>query len=263
MNLVKENLSLFVPALVELVDYKDFPWERIDKLFLKKIDTRMTQHKEGDVIEASIYDIIIAAKIQNIQALRLLQFFNKLFEELNDNLNPIEKLLVRTNAKQMMCAFDINYLNFLGELATLNYLIKTKRYELKGIEEKIANGKTIDFKLQSIKDKKIVLVEILNIHLNPSRVVENDEAIKKFLFKKIIEKIEAKRNGLLGEQPFFLIPVIWGGWKDIEIYSNFFKTNKIDVFKTMEPFAYLQHSDGKGHYRYYFDAISNLIFRSP
>jgi hypothetical protein len=37
MNLVKENLSIYVPSLVELIGENDFPWDNIDKKFNKKL----------------------------------------------------------------------------------------------------------------------------------------------------------------------------------------------------------------------------------
>jgi hypothetical protein len=261
MNLVKENLKLFVPALVELVDGKDFPWTKIDSLFSEKIKMRKAEFKgETIIIEASIYDIIVEAKQQNSSALGLLDFLDKLFEELNDNLNKTERQLVRRNIKQMLISFDCKYLNFIGEIATLNNLVKSKLFRLLSIEEKISNGKSIDFKLLNIEQNKIMLVEIVNIHLNNDKVVDESEAIRLFLTGKLTDKKKLKSINLNNEIQFYLIPVIWGSAKSLKVYSDFYKSNSLNLEGILEPVAYLTYSDKAGYYyKHYFTTISKLF----
>ncbi len=260
MKLVKENLKLFIPALIEFVDGQDFPWGKIDKLFSDKITDRISESNgETIVVEASIYDIIVAAKKQNSSAIGLLDFLNKLFEELTDTLDSDEKSLIKSNVKQMLISLDSKYLNFLGEIATLNNLIKSNVYRLVDIEHKIANGKSIDFKLRHIEQNKFLLVEIVNIHLDSNRVDDNADAIRKFLTHKLSEKIKSKKARLNNDFSFYLIPVIWGGWKDIKIYSEFFKSNKLDLPDVIEPVSYLTYTDNAGYYEHYFKTISNLF----
>jgi uncharacterized protein YlaI len=260
MNLVKENLRIFIPALVDLVDEKDFPWEKINNLFTQKIKDRISD-SNGEIIkvEASIYDIIVEAKKQNLTAIGLLDFLNKLFEELTDNLEASEKLLIKSNVKQMLISLDNKYLNFLGEIATLNNLIKSKAYRLIAIEERIPNGKSIDFKLQHINKQKPILVEIVNIHLDSKKVENNPEAIRTYLTCKLTKKIESKTSNLVKKIQFHLIPVIWGSSKDLKIYSDFFKSNSLNMLDVEEPIAYLTYSDTAGYYEHYFQTISKLF----
>lgn len=260
MNLVLENLKLFIPALVQLVDGRDFPWDSIDLLFSEKIKDRISKLTgETLEIEASIYDIIVEAKKQNSKAIGLLHFLNKLFEELTDTLETNEKLLVKSNVKQMLTSLDSKYLDFLGEIATLNNLIKSKMYRLVAIEEKLPNGKSIDFKLRHIEQNKFYLVEIVNIHLNSNRVEDNPDAIRKFLTHRLSNKLKAKNLKLDNGTIFYLIPVIWGGWQQIKIYSNFFRTNGLGLQNVIEPVSYLTYTDGAGYYEHYFKTVSNLF----
>lgn len=261
MNLVKENLKLFVPALVELVDGKDFPWTKIDNLFSEKIKMRKAKcNNETIIVEASIYDIIVEAKQQNSSAIGLLDFLDKLFEELNDNLNKTERQLVRSNIKKMLISFDSKYLNFLGEIATLNNLIKSKSFRLISIEEKIPNGKSIDFKLLNIEQNKTMLVEIVNIHLNNEKVENDSEAIRVFLTGKLTDKKETKSLKLDNLVQFYLIPVIWGSAENLKVYSDFYRFNSLNLDGILEPVAYLTYSDKTGHYyKHYFTTISKLF----
>lgn len=260
-NLVKSNLQLFLPALVELVaDSRDFPWDKIDRLFSKKLQDRIVDFNNGkSQVEATIYDVIIEAKKGNTTAIGHLDFLNKLFEELSDNLNPSEKRLVKTNVKHMLITFDKNHRNYIGEIAVLNNLIKSKNYRLNGIEIKLANGKSIDFKLEVIGKEKFVLVEVMNIHLEENRIDDSAEAIEKFLTDRFLQKLESKMVTLADKLKFYIVPVIWGGWRNIKVYSEFFKTNSIKINNVIEPVSYLTYSDGKGYYEHHFKTISSLF----
>lgn len=260
-NLVKSNLQLFLPALVEMVgDSKDFPWHKIDRLFSKKLQNRIIDFNNGkNLIEATIYDIIIEAKKGNATAIGHLDFLNKLFEELSDNLSLSEKGLVKTNVKHMLITLDKNHRNYIGEIAVLNNLIKSKTYRLNGIETKLPNGKSIDFKLEIIGKEKFLLVEVMNIHLEENRIDDSACAIEKFLTDRFLQKIESKTMALTESIEFFLVPVIWGDWRNLKVYSDFFKAKSIKLNNVIEPVSYLTYSDDKGYYEHHFKTISKLF----
>ncbi|HEY8659023.1 MAG TPA: hypothetical protein VIL78_08295 [Hanamia sp.] len=262
MNSVKTNLEFYLPALIELIDFSDFPWGKIDQSFSKKWEQRtLESNGEKMLIEASIYDIIIETKKGKRQAIGLLDFLNKLFEELNGNLILSEKVLVRSNAKSMLKAFDSRYLNFVGEMGVLNNMIKSGTYRLSGIEHKLPNGKSVDFKLtQTIKNEEI-LVEIVNIHLDAERVEGNAEAIERFLAHKLTAKMADKKQKLVEDVAIYLIPVLWGGWEDIQVYSDYFKNNQLALPFTLEPVAYLQYNDGANYFEHHFKTVSHLFDR--
>ncbi|MCW3110733.1 MAG: hypothetical protein JWQ09_5239 [Segetibacter sp.] len=260
MNLVKVNLELYLPALVELIDFDDFPWDKIDQAFSAKWEQRTIESNgEKMLIEASIYDIIIEAKKNNRQAIGLLDFLNRLFEELANTLTPPEKILVRSNAKSMLKAFDSKYLNFVGEMGTLNNMIKSGAYRLNGIEYKLPNGKSVDFKLTQTVKNEVILVEIVNLHLDADRVEDDAAAIIKFLTHKLSTKMADKKQNLTNDIVIYLIPVLWGGWKEIKIYSDFFKNNQFSIQNTLEPIAYLQYNDGKNYFQHHFKTVSHLF----
>lgn len=103
----KTNLKYYVPSLVELVDNKDFPWNKIERMFTEKLNQRVDSiDGEHLLVEASIYDIIVQVKKDNIQATGLLHYFNHLFKELLDHLSATEKLHIRSNVKSMLKSFD-------------------------------------------------------------------------------------------------------------------------------------------------------------
>jgi len=258
--LVKVNLEIFLPALVELVDFRDFPWDKIDQAFTAKWQERTIASKgEPMIVEASIYDVIIGAKKGKREAIGLLDFFNKLFEELVDNLTPPEKVLVRSSVKSMLKALDSKYLNFVGEIGVLNNMIKSGGYRLNAIEQILQNGKSVDFKFTKTINGEIIMVEVVNIHLDADRVENNITAIDKFLTNKLAVKMADKKQNLTINEDIHLVPVLWGGWENIRIYSNYFRNNKLSLSFAVEPIAYLQYNNRENYFEHHFKTVSHLF----
>jgi hypothetical protein len=260
MNLVKENLKIFTPQIVTLVDSENFPWGRINSKFNKRID-KILAEETSDVfnLEATIYDHIISAKKKNSSSLGLLKYFNLLFKELNKNLVGVERDLVKTNVINMLSSFDKQFLNYLGELAVLNQLIKSSTFSLIACEEELPNGKSIDFLFENKIEPMKLLVEVVNIHINDEKVEKDNDKIKIFFQTKLEQKIDSKKQGLDQEIDFHLVPVIWGGIDSLKIYEDFFKNNSIDIPCVYEPMAYLTYSDDHEYYEHYFNPVSKLF----
>lgn len=258
MNRVKENIKLFLPALIEIVGDSDFDWNYIDNLFSKKLNERTLKAGGGTLlIEATIYDIIIQVKKGNQEAIRLLSFFQKLLEELSTNLIEEEQKLVKKNVRNLLISFDSKYLNFVGEIAVLNNLLKSKMYRLEDVETKLSSKKSIDFTVKKIDNRKLFLVEIVNIHLDSNKIENDETKIKKFFADRLVNKIKSKKSS----EDFFLVPVLWGGWKDVKIYSDYFKKNRMDIKNVLEPVSYVTFSDphNANHYFHRFGNVSNLF----
>ena len=261
--MLSTNISFYLPSLIKIIDETnlDFDWDNIDNLFSKEIKAR-TERANGEtsIIEATLYDLIVEVKKENSQAGRLLDFFNKLWEELSINLTSEEKKLIKPTIRNILTAFDRRYLDFTGEILVLNNLIKSKIYRLEKVEEKLPNKKTIDFKLKCIADGSFKLVEIVNIHLDSSKVNSEENLIKTFLEGRLSKKIAAKKL-LLDNVDFFLVPVLWGGWKDIQVYSEYFKKNKMHIQNVIEPVSYLTFTDPNdiSFVMHRFGNVSNLF----
>jgi hypothetical protein len=260
INRVKENIKFYLPAITDIIGDTDFGWERIDKLFSDELVKRTVKaNKNGGTykVEATIYDIIIEVKKGNIEAMRFLSFFKRLLEELADNLTSEEKKSIKKNIRDFLTRFNVKYLDYVGELAVINNLIKSKIYRLESVETKLSSEKHIDFKIRKIEDGKIYLVEVVSIHLDSNKVEDDEEKIKAFLNYRLAKKIESKKS----DTNFFLVPVLWGRWQDINIYSDYFKKNKMHLINVLEPVAYITFTDPKNEIFYFhrFGNVSNLF----
>lgn len=259
MNLAKENIAFYLPSILKFIPVDDHDWYRIDELFSTKLQERFQNYMgKTIIIEASIFDIIIEVKKQNSQAIRLLDFFNNIILKLSSNLDESEIMLVAKNIKDILVTLDVRYLNYVGEIAILNNLIDTKEYKIEAVEAELSDStKTIDFKLRKISDNSLYLVEVVNIHIDSDRIENDPEKIKKFLNHRLTQKIESKET----KTNFYLIPVIWSGWHELKIYSEFFKNHKLENQNIIEPFSYITFIDPKNEhiFMHRFNRLSTLF----
>jgi hypothetical protein len=236
--------------------------DKIDNLFNEKLENRKLT-SIGKQIEMCIYDTIVQANKNRPEAFRYLDFINKLCGELSELLNEEEKKLISLNIYNMLISFDLKYLNFFGEILVLNNLMKTKKYRLHAVEIKLSNGKEIDFVLQSISSNNLIQIEIVNLQPNEKKVEPDNNAIRAFLTKRLIDKIKTTQIGLNDKSEFILIPVIWGSAKVLKIYYDFFQRESIQIENVLEPHAYGTFIEENGVYIHRFCKISNLFTFNP
>lgn len=260
INFVKLNVSLFIPSMLELVAEGNFPWDKIDKLFRAELRQRiLLANGESITVDATIFDVIIEAKKSNSTAIGYLDFLNRLFQELSDNLTTSEKILANSIITNMLSKHDKGYWGYVAEVATLNNLIKSKSYSLMACEVQLEGTKPIDFKLLNVKTNTYVFVEVLSLHLESHKIHEDPNLMKAFLQGRIDKKLQDKGIDPESHANLYLIPVLWGDKTAIKKYSDFFKNNSLDIKNVLEPLSYITYSDGNGYYEHYFQTISNLF----
>lgn len=260
MNLVKKNLSLFIPSIVEFLEGQDFPWTKIERNFNKQIEKRFENADNKPItVEANIYDVIIACKQGRKGFFGLLIYFNRLFEELNKNLDKESKKVVKTTIRNLLSSYNHSYLNFIGELSVLNNLIKSEMTELIRCEKSIDNNKSIDFEINFKSNGMKVLIEVVNIHLDPQKTEDDPAKIETFLKGKLTEKRNEKTKDRSYGDVIHLIPVLWGSVDDLRIYERFYMTTKFSLPLTYEAMAYLTYSDDNDYYEHYFNPITKLF----
>ena len=88
-----------------------------------------------------------------------------------------------------------NFLNPIGELSALKYLLSDNKNTLVTMESSYPNGRPKDFLLKSNSDLDEVLVEVVNIH-TPVEPVEWEE-LKSFYWKNWKLRLTGRRLGLL------------------------------------------------------------------
>lgn len=259
-TLLQYHLSQHLPELIKFIGERNFPWKEIDDAIEKNLNKRVEKAKGGTLLfEINLYDNIILAKENDIIATGFLEFVNTIFKELLLNLSPAEKELIILKTKDVLKQLDNSFLNFVGELAVLNNLIKSKAYTLKGTEYKLSNNKSIDYLIRKTDSKNLMLVEILNIHINNEKVLSDKEEIRKFFTDRLSQKIEDKTKSLVNEIDFILITVLWGKPKAMKVYKDFFSTETLLVKNVLEPCCLLMFIDENNKYTHRFGTLSTAF----
>lgn len=263
---VKENITLHLPSIIALVGENRFPWNDVEHLFDKEVDKQTKRcealNTESVIVEANIFYLIIQAKKQNAQAIRHLDGLNQILTSLNNHLGMEGRKLLQPTIWSFLTAFDNRYQDFMGEMAILNNLMTTSRYNLKAVEMQLENSKTVDFVVQEKDDLwRFHLVEIMNIHLNDNKVQEDDQLIKNFIEGRINRKLKTKGEGLPEHMQLTVIPVLWGGHEALKIYSDFYKRNQLQLTGSQEPFAFMQmiHPENEKVYFHRFMRLSKIF----
>lgn len=253
--------NVYLPSLMEVIGDMHLDWDNIDKMFLDKYQQRVKLANGGilENVSACVYDIIVEAKKENRSAIIYLNFLNRLFSELSVNISDKERQLIKTNIRNFLTRLDKDYLNYVGEIAVLNNLLNSKLYTLDKVEKKLPNGKSIDFTMKRVSNNSTFLLEIDNIHLKSDKIENDAYKIKSFFNYRYKQKLDEKKVNLNKNIDLTVVHVLWGGWKDLKIYSDYFKNNKNQTDNILEPVAYLSFSNDEGFFANRFGNISNLF----
>jgi len=235
-------------------------WSEISRKFQETYDARLVQYNQkGSLrVAASFFDVISAALNKQESAIRLLDYFQKLFEEISDRLNAKQKQQLKSTVYNLLITNDTQYLHFIGELSVLNQLIKSGNYIFQETEFNLGNGKSVDFHFKDIRTGKDILIEVYNIVLD--RDFEGKEQIKKFLTHRLSQKINNKTKGRTDLLNFELVPVIWATKENLQRLSNFYKSgNVISVPNCLPACAYLAFTTDDSQNIHRFGIVHTLF----
>jgi hypothetical protein len=215
----------YLPILFKLLEGRTLDWRAINQKLEKEFNKRLEMHKKGKTkVELNFYYTIIEVSNGNKGAVRLLQFFEQLLEELNDQLGP-NKHKILDSLYGMFIELDLNFLNYVAELAVLNMLIKSYGYILKQVESPLGNGNSAEFLLDKKDGTAQDMVEVVSIR--PKTFPATDQKIIDLIDQKIAEKIGKKTKGDPKYFIFTLVPVFWGSSDELQKVAALIKDGRI------------------------------------
>ena len=263
---IQEKLKIYFPILFELLNNNKIDWKKVEKTFFKRYELYIQKHKKVNSpfqIEASFYSIITAAIKNEKPAIMLLDYIQKLFEELTDNLDDAEKKEIKNTIFGFLTNIDTKYLNYLGELSVLNQFKRRTPFKLVKTEEKLLeagpNNSTVDFKFLNKTTNEFEFVEIVSIHLNKKNTANNN-SINVLLSQKISEKLLKK--GLKENAKFFLVPVVWGNWREIKCIEQYYEKFKPIFQNTCVPVCFVPFTTQDGKLVQRFGSIDTIFANS-
>ena len=220
---VKRIMETYSPGFQNMsIALKKDLWRSIDKTTnqrLLAIREKLELLPEGQGIykEATFVGLIKSVFSDNPDpsAEATYCFFEVLLKSLGNLLEEHRQVLLVKTLHNLLVSQDNRYLNYIGEIAVLEFFLRTGEYELQGIEEQfdsdLTNEKTADLLFLQKQDSQQVFVEVLNIRLDAKGFDEASDLEdhlrskyqEKIMKKSIIpERIKKGRN-------LFVQPVMW------------------------------------------------------
>ena len=260
---LKNRLRQYIPSLFEILNDDRISWKDISNKFQKTYDARLALYnKNGSLrVTASFYDVITERQNGTTGAIHLLDYFDKLFREISDRLDNIQKQQLKSTVYNLLTSVGSDYLHYIGELllAILNQLIKSEHYIFRQTEFNLGNGNSADFYFNEMKTVKEVLIEVLNIVLK-QEIKDDDRQIRDFLDYRFKQKINRKTKGRTDLRSFQLMPVIWGPSKDLRRLAEFYKNgNTVDIINCTSASAYSTFLVDDGSYFHRFGSLASLF----
>ena len=267
MGEVEDFLKRNVPSIFTFLREEKISWNRIEKAFSKEYEKRLGKFNiigPFDV-EASFLDVIVSVNKKEKSAQIIMDFFNNVLLMLDEMLGSSERKLMKSTLRDLLLHNNKDYLNFLGELATLLFIKSQdpQNLKLKGKEVPIKNGKAIkkiDFSLHDKKENSLKLIEVANIHIH-NLSFETPEDLRGLLETRAGNKISNK----VGHSPppnFKLYQVLWFSdalkFKQIVFWLT---NNRLNIPFTYEPLAFLPIIDNNSNLvKPYFGPIMGADF---
>ncbi len=122
----------------------------------------------------------------------------------------------------------------------------------------MSNGNSFDFSFKQNKYPEItLLVEVMNIHLNTSKLEENKK-FKIFLERRLVDKYESKLTNykMKKNETYRFISLIWCDVDKIVKYREVFKSiQDSTIFDTMG----LVQISNQNNFVYHLDSMTNII----
>lgn len=257
---VKNILENQMPYLVKLLNGKNISWTKINRNLKKHLQLKKENCNNGELVDVNIFSLIIQFILENENSFGMFDFYNSTFKQLFYMLTDKELEFTHKMIKCLLTNFDYKYLNFIGEVATLNAYMSSGNFELLNIEEKIYlhNNVQADLFLKRKIDGQKFLVEIVNIHLENKDFTTIDE-MELFIGGKFNEK----HKKTFFDSPLHNLtiqPVIWTNTiEQIKLLEKVFIKYEEKVKDIRIPMCYLTFKDSDGNYEHRFEYITTIL----
>lgn len=252
----KEYVRQFLPC-IDIFNFTLKENEKIQESFAERLLYYEFQIEEKREFKgaACLIDRVFDALENDEHAIALLEFID---ERLNYVITNLDKKLIDKFKPTLLDLFinftpsgeQSHYFSRIHEIAFVALMLSTKKIAIVDIEYKLENLKCVDLVVQC-GDRK-VMMEIFSIRIERDKI-ENAESLKKFISKKIENKIQEKFDRLdesiLGN--CYLVPIFWGDLGCFVEYEDILSC-LLEHARVYPPYgvSYYHLRDGRKEYRF-------------
>jgi hypothetical protein len=273
LKLVKQNL----PKTFHLTGISDLETEKKTSDYIKRINELSPDY----ILERPhcLFDWILFASTGDKKAISFLNYIDNQCSSLLETVEPRFRNQISGVIRNMLFTMDAAsiqpnnpaYMNFLGEIIGLMYLLNSSNnnYQLVEIEGSLLNGKSADFVFRNKESGELIYIEFVSYHNIDPNKIESDEEFIKFLEKKFDDKISYKTENLdsegnlltiSGEKvPFAILPIIWTEIIDLLPFKKAFEkldSKYANVFQCCS--LHVQDIED-GSFVYTFSTVNNIL----
>lgn len=226
------------PVFFELLGENRLNWKTIERVLSQKMDASTTLAQYNRIEDRSFYTLLHEASGGDSEAELHLFSINKLFEELIERLDSIERKLIVPTLFGLLANVDNKFWNFVGELLILNSFKAYGNLRLLAVEVPSSvtspGGPRIDFQFHDSQNSTTLLVEVVNVHMRGC-VHWTDEQINHILHQKMQHKLN--KTNITGDSNFSLVPVFWGSYEDRQRIHSLVQSGDLKFENILEPSA--------------------------
>ena len=268
---VERVLEEHMPCLLRLIGNQPISWNTINsgmQNYLAERRKKLADSGETKILqETTFYSFLVGNYQGKKETAPMFDFFETTCTQLYERLSKDELIHLHKMVKPVLSNFDYKYLNFIGELATLN-AYKSKGNSLLNIEEKAYHQNDIraDLFMRRDSDNYEFFVEIVNIHLEElsgehlgKRNLKESSEIK----SHIESKLQAKSKKTFYDSPkrdIYIQPVIWTeNGEQMKIVSKLYLDKEIEMKNIYVPMCYLAYKLSDGTFEQRFEYVTTIL----
>jgi hypothetical protein len=188
-----------------------------------------TRERGGHTAEGTIFDLWWNAREGNQDSIALLDFIDRTVESLVARTSETFHSPIRTICKQMLFKNDdlhSEYTRHLAELAIIELFLRSGKFQLKQVEYKLPNGKSVDFLVSHQTEEGVTNDYLFEVYMvdffNIAEKIKSSDDLHRFIEKRILDKFAGKIDGVdMGKvPPLALVPVLRGELDELVPYED-------------------------------------------
>lgn len=215
----RDRVLCFVPALLATIKKDSKEDKLIQRTFLQRFITIERAINDTGVFEAEpcFWDVLFSAEEGNQNDKALLFFLNNALKQINEKVDLRFSVKIKTMVGNLLYNFDGQKSRLYDRIAEVAFLCKILEFEkltLKDIEQKMPNGKSVDFVVGY--NNEDLLIDVVSKRL--FSIERADSSLKKCIEDKFEEKYQGLDETYLRRAS--LIPVLWGDIYNLKKYQD-------------------------------------------
>jgi hypothetical protein len=231
---------------------------------LSGFDSTYRNHQQRtaslDEVRTTLFDLANIYPADDSKA--VMDFAQSLGSNIDIKLPQTKRARLKEIIRRFLATDDDSngYLTGLGELAVLNELLEMPQVVVDSIEPELPNNRRADFMVSNRDGAHYI--EVVAVAFEADRI-SNDAEVVEFFYRRAVQKLAYKKEGLPADFPLVLFTVLFGA-SDIESLLRYpvglqELCVKMESIQAFWPFVVGSHSHPGSGWRWEIHPIKDLL----